>query len=148
MLFERAAVLQISGDARCAKDVVANARSDASGFGAALNHRIGVGLGQGVAGELSGRPAVALEQQRLRLVRQPRAVDVCVKVLIAPCANYRCIVRRRFHDGQKYIPRHRRSLRGDSGHRHDRQSDAEKTPWLQNPVPGHSQREDVKTRFA
>jgi len=60
-LFERTAVLQISGDARGAKDVVANSRGDASGFGATLNHRIGVSLGQGVAGELAGRAAIGLE---------------------------------------------------------------------------------------
>jgi len=47
-LFERTAVLQISGDARGAKDVVANSRGDASGFGATLNHHIGVGLGSGL----------------------------------------------------------------------------------------------------
>ena len=51
-----------------------------AGFRAPLNHRIGVRLGQGVAGELAGRAAVGLEQQRLRLARQPRAVDIGVKV--------------------------------------------------------------------
>ena len=40
--FKRAAVFQIRGDARGAKGVVADARGDAAGFGAALNHRIGV----------------------------------------------------------------------------------------------------------
>ena len=79
-LFKRAAVLQISGDARRSKRVIADARGDAAGFGAPLNHRIGVGLGQGVAGELPGRAAVGLEQQRLRLGRQPRAVDIFVQV--------------------------------------------------------------------
>ena len=39
-VFERAAVLQVSGDARGAKGVVADARGDAAGFRAALNHRI------------------------------------------------------------------------------------------------------------
>ena len=78
--FKRAAVFQIGGDARGAKGVVADARSDAAGFGAPLNHRIGVGLGQGVAGELAGRAAVGLKQKRLRLGRQPRAVDIFVKV--------------------------------------------------------------------
>jgi len=70
--FKRAAVFQIRGDARGAKGVVADARGDAAGFGAALNHRIGVGLGQGAAGELSGRAVVGLEQERLRLGRQAR----------------------------------------------------------------------------
>ena len=77
---QRAAVFQISGDARRAKGVVADARGDAAGFRAPLNHRIGIGLGQGVAGELAGRAAVGLEQKRLRLVRQPRAVDIFMQV--------------------------------------------------------------------
>ena len=78
--FKRAAVLQISSNARGAKGVVADARGDAAGFRAPLNHRIGVGLGQGIASELPGRAAVALEQKRLRLGRQPRAVDVFMQV--------------------------------------------------------------------
>ena len=53
-LFERAAV---SGDARRAKGVVADARGDAGGFGAPLNHLVGVRLGQGIAGEPAGRAA-------------------------------------------------------------------------------------------
>ena len=60
--FQRAAVFQISSDARGAKSVVADPRGDPGGFGAPLNHRIGVGLGQGGAGELAGRAAVALKQ--------------------------------------------------------------------------------------
>src|ERR1700730_317466 len=71
---ERAAVLQISGDARRPKGVVADVRGEAGGFGAPLNHRIGIRLGQEVAGELAGRTAVSLEQHRLRLVREARAV--------------------------------------------------------------------------
>jgi len=77
---QRAAVLQIGGDARGTKDVVADACGDASGFRAPLNHRVGVGLGQGVAGELAGRATVGLEQQRLRFARQSRAVDMFVQV--------------------------------------------------------------------
>ncbi len=73
--FERAAVLQVSGDARRPKGMVADLRGEAGGFGAPLNHRIGIRLGQGIAGELAGRTAVGLEQHRLRLVRQPRAVE-------------------------------------------------------------------------
>ena len=79
-LFERAADLQVSGDARGAKGVVADARRNAGGFRAPLNHRIGVGLGQRIAGELAGRAAVGLEQQRLRLGRQPRAVAIFMQV--------------------------------------------------------------------
>ena len=74
-LFKRAAVLQVSGDARGAEGVVADARGDAAGFRAPLNHRVGGGLGQGVAGKLDGRA-----QQRLRIIRKPRALDVLMPV--------------------------------------------------------------------
>ena len=47
---------------------------------APLDHRIGVRLGQGIAGKLAGRAAVGLEQKRLRIAREPRAVDVRVQV--------------------------------------------------------------------
>jgi hypothetical protein len=40
--------------------------TSAGGFGAPLNHLIGV-LGQGIAGEPAGRAAVGLEQDRLGL---------------------------------------------------------------------------------
>ena len=45
-----------------------------------LDHRVGVGLGQGIAGELAGRAAVGLEQKRLRIAREARAVDVLVQI--------------------------------------------------------------------
>jgi hypothetical protein len=77
---QRAAVLQISGDARRPKGMIADLRGDAGGFGAPLDHRIGIRLGQGIAGELAGRTAVSLEQHRLRLVRQPRAVEIFMQV--------------------------------------------------------------------
>jgi hypothetical protein len=48
--FERSAVLQISRNARRSERVVADARNDVGGFGAPLDHRIGVRLGQGSAG--------------------------------------------------------------------------------------------------
>ena len=79
-LFERTAVLRISGDARGAKGVVADVGGDAAGFRAALNHRIGIRLGQGGAGKLAGRAAVGLKKQRFRLDRQPRAVDIFMQV--------------------------------------------------------------------
>ena len=79
-LFKRATVFQVGGDAGCAKGVVADMRDDAARFGAPLNHRIGVRLGQGIAGELAGRAAVGLKQQRLGLGRQPRAVDIFMQV--------------------------------------------------------------------
>ena len=67
--FEGAAVFEIGRHARRPKRMVAEACDDAGGFRAALNHRIGVRLGQGVAGELAGRAAVGLKQQRLRIGR-------------------------------------------------------------------------------
>ena len=59
--FKRAAVLQVSSDARGAKGVVADARHNAGGFRVPLNQRIGVGLRQGVAGEVAGRAVVGVE---------------------------------------------------------------------------------------
>ena len=44
--FQFAAVLQIGGDARGAEGVIANTRLDASRFGAALDHAIGIRLGK------------------------------------------------------------------------------------------------------
>jgi hypothetical protein len=97
---ECAAVLQIRRDARRPKGVVADLGSylgcvtrnrcsghgwrdlggDASGFGAPLNHRVGVCLGQRVAGELAGRAAVGLEKQCLRLVRKARDAEIFMQV--------------------------------------------------------------------
>ncbi len=45
-LFERAAVLQISGDARRTKGVVADVGNGAGGFGESLNHRIALARGR------------------------------------------------------------------------------------------------------
>jgi len=73
--FESAAVFEGRRNARRPKRMVAHARDDASGFRAPLNHRVGVRLGQGIARELAGRAAVGLEQQRLRIARESRAVD-------------------------------------------------------------------------
>ena len=78
--FERAAVLQVSGDAGRAKGMIADARDDAGRPGAPLNHRISVRLGQGMAGELAGRAAVGLEQHRLRIVRISRAVKIFMQI--------------------------------------------------------------------
>ena len=49
-------------------------------FGAPLNHRIGIRLCQGIAGELAGRTAVSLEQHRLRVVRESGAVNIFMQV--------------------------------------------------------------------
>jgi hypothetical protein len=49
------AVFQISGDARCAKSVIANLGRDLTGFRAPPNHHVSVCLGKGFADELAGR---------------------------------------------------------------------------------------------
>jgi hypothetical protein len=69
---ERPAVLEISRNAGRAERMIADARKDGGGFGAPLDHRIGVRLGEGSAGQLAGRAAVGLEQKTLRVVRKPR----------------------------------------------------------------------------
>ena len=79
-VLKRPAVFQIRRDTRRPKRMVAHARGDAGGFRASLNHHIGIRLGQGIAGELAGRAAVGLEQERLRIARESCAVDVGVKV--------------------------------------------------------------------
>ncbi len=76
--FKRPAVLEIGRDARRPKRVVAHLGRDLGRPGAPLDHRLGARLGQGIAGELAERAAVGLKQQRLRIAREPRAVDVRV----------------------------------------------------------------------
>src|SRR5271170_835889 len=53
-LFERAAVLQVSGDAGCPEAVIAELASDAGCRRAPADHRIGVGLRQHRARQLAG----------------------------------------------------------------------------------------------
>jgi len=79
-LLKRPAVFQIRCDASRPKRMVPDFGRDLCCPRAPLNHRVGVRLGQGVAGELAGRAPVGLEQQRLRIAREARAVDVGVKV--------------------------------------------------------------------
>jgi hypothetical protein len=79
-LLKRTAVFEVGGDARRPKRVVANLGRDLGRPRAPLNHSIGVSLGQGIAGEPAGRAAVGLEQKRLRIAREPRAVDIRVEV--------------------------------------------------------------------
>ena len=74
--FERAAVVQIGGDGGRVERVVGDLLGDAGGAGAPLDHRTGVGLGQGVAGKPPRRPAVGLKQRLSRFVLQPRSTDV------------------------------------------------------------------------
>ena len=51
--FERPAVFEVSRDAGRPERVVADARKDISGFGAPLDHRVGVRLWEGSAGQLA-----------------------------------------------------------------------------------------------
>lgn len=78
--FKGAAVFKVGRDSRRPKGVVAYLGPDLRAPRAPLHHRVGVGLGQGVAGKLAGRAAVGLEQQRLWIAREARAVDVGMKV--------------------------------------------------------------------
>ena len=77
---KRPAVLAIGGDARGPKRVVADLGRDLGRLGAPLNYRIGVRLGQGIAGETASHTAVGLKQLRLRIAREPHAVDVRVPI--------------------------------------------------------------------
>ena len=79
-ILKRPAVFQIRRNARRPKRMVPYLRRDLAGLRAPLNHHIGVRLGQGIAGELASRAAVGLEQQRLRIARESRGVDIFVKV--------------------------------------------------------------------
>ena len=56
-LLQRAAVLQISRYAVGSIAVIADLRLDAGRLGAPSNHQVGVGLGQGTAGELASAAA-------------------------------------------------------------------------------------------
>jgi hypothetical protein len=64
------------------------ARLYAGGFGAPLNHLMGIRLGQTFAGELAGASAIDLEQDRLRVVRESGAVDI----LMLSCAWPPCVI--------------------------------------------------------
>ena len=52
---------------------------------APLDHRIGVRLGQGSAGQLAGCAAVGLKENRLRFGRESRTVDILMEVGVRDC---------------------------------------------------------------
>jgi hypothetical protein len=64
-LFERPAVLEISGHAGRAEAVIANFGGDTGGDRASPDHGIGIGLGQGGQGELARASANRAKQQAL-----------------------------------------------------------------------------------
>ena len=72
-LLQRAAVLEIGRDAGGAKAVIADLGLDPGRRRAPANHRVGVGLGQGSAGELAGAAADGAEERPLGIVRKSRA---------------------------------------------------------------------------
>ena len=79
-LLKRAAVLEIRGDAGRPERVIADLGRDLGRPRSPLDHRIGVCLGKGIAGEPAERTAVGLKQQRLRIAREARAVDIRVQI--------------------------------------------------------------------
>jgi hypothetical protein len=81
-LLQRAAVLQVRRDARGPEGVIADPGSDPGGPRPALNHRVGVGLGQGGSGELPGVAADGAEQRRGPVVRDAGAVEVGVEIVL------------------------------------------------------------------
>jgi len=66
-LLERATVLQICGNARGSEAMVANLRLDAGRRGAPPDHGVGVGLGQGSAGEFARAAADGSKQRSLEV---------------------------------------------------------------------------------
>jgi hypothetical protein len=77
---QSSAVLEVGGHACRPKRMITDLGGDVGRPRPPLDHCIGVRLGQGIAGELPGRPIVALEQKRLRIAREPRAVDILVQI--------------------------------------------------------------------
>jgi hypothetical protein len=81
-LFQRAAVLEVGGDPRCAEAVVAELGCDAGRRRAPADHRIGVRLRQHGAGEFPGAPADRAEQRPLWIVAQAGAVEIGRQVFV------------------------------------------------------------------
>ena len=74
-VFERAAILEVGGDPGRPEAVVADLGLDPGHCGAPTDHRIGVGLGQGGAGQLP-RPVDRAKQGLLAVVGDAGAVQV------------------------------------------------------------------------
>jgi hypothetical protein len=77
-VFECAAILQVGGDAGGAEGVVANLRRYAGRRGAALDHGIGIGLGQGSARQLPRTAAYRPEERPLRILGDAGTVQIGV----------------------------------------------------------------------
>jgi len=61
-VFERAAIVEIGGDPRCAKGVIADRRGNAGGPRTTLQHAPGVGLRHRAIGQNAGAPDRRAEQ--------------------------------------------------------------------------------------
>jgi len=81
-LLQRAAVLEICCDARGPETMIADLGLYASRCGASTDHRMGVGLGQGSAGELARAAADGPKQWPFCIGRDAGAVEILVKRLL------------------------------------------------------------------
>ena len=77
---ERAAVLQVGGDAGGAEGMVADPGLDAGGLRPPLDHAVGVLLPQSVAGEPARSARRGLEQGRVRVLRDAGRGDIFVQI--------------------------------------------------------------------
>jgi len=75
-LLQRAAVLEVRRNAGGPETVVADLGLDAGRRSPPANHRVGVGLGQGSAGEFACAAADGPEQRVLRTVLDPVAFEI------------------------------------------------------------------------
>src|ERR1017187_7372142 len=75
-LLQRPAVLEIGRDAGRPETVVADLGLDPGRLGAPANHLVGVGLGQGTAGELARAAADGAKERPLEVCRKPDPVQI------------------------------------------------------------------------
>ena len=81
-LFERAAVLEISGDPRSPETVVAELGGDAGGSRTPTDHCIGVRLWQRPACQLVGAAPDRAEQRLLGIIPQACTVEIRCQVFL------------------------------------------------------------------
>ena len=79
--FERTAILQIGGDAGGPKSVAPDFSVDPSRLRTATDHGIGIGLGQGSAGHLTGPPPDRAEQRPSRIIPEPGRFDIGLQIV-------------------------------------------------------------------
>ena len=77
---EGAVVVEVGGDAGGPEGVVADAGLDAGGFGAPLNHAVGVLLPQGIGGELAGAAGRGPEKRPVQILGDASCGEVGVEV--------------------------------------------------------------------